>query len=325
MLYSIAVFCCPPDPVRRAFVFLLRCVMTLLKKSRKDTIAILGPGKVGTAVGFLLRSAGYEITALAGRSRESCRKALPYTGGKIYSGLADAASQARCVLITVSDDAIKSVCDTISEGTPLKGRKVIHMSGAGGLDLLKSARDAGAHIGSIHPIQSFADARGAIENIPGSTFGITVDDRIRKWSLRFVRDMGGHPFFVSEADKPLYHAAACLASNYLVTLMHAAEEIYMSLGLSSDNAVRAFWPLVKGTIRNIESKGTVQSLTGPIARGDIGTVKKHLSALHEDLQALIEFYCRTGSLTVDIALKKGTISRERGQEIKLLFNRRKMK
>jgi len=190
---------------------------------------------------------------------------------------------------------------------------------------LKSARDAGAHTGSIHPIQSFADTRGAIENIPGSTFGITVNDQIRKWAVRFVRDMGGQPFFVSESDKPLYHAAACLASNYLVTLMHAAEEIYMSLGLSSDDAVRAFWPLVKGTIRNIESKGTVQSLTGPIARGDIGTVEKHLSALQENLEILIEFYCRTGLLTVDVALKKGTISRERALEIKSLFNRRKKK
>jgi len=107
--------------------------------------------------------------------------------------------------------------------------------------------------------------------------------------------------------------------------MHAAEEIYMSLGLSSDDAVRAFWPLVKGTIRNIESKGTVQSLTGPIARGDIGTVEKHLSALQENLEILIEFYCRTGLLTVDVALKKGTISRERALEIKSLFNRRKKK
>jgi len=299
--------------------------MAPLKKNRKDTIAIIGPGKVGTAVGFLLRSAGYEITAVAGRSGASCRKALPYTGGKMFSNLADAASQARCILITVSDDAIQNVCDALSEGTPLKGRKVIHMSGAGGLDLLKSARDAGAHIGSIHPIQSFADARGAIESIPGSTFGITVDDTIRTWALRFVRDMGGRPFFVSESDKPLYHAAACLASNYLVTLMHASEEIYLSLGLRPDEAVRAFWPLVKGTIRNIESKGTVRSLTGPIARGDIGTLEKHLSALQKNLESLIEFYCRTGSLTVDVALKKGTISRDRAREIKSLFNRRKKK
>ncbi len=295
-----------------------------MKAQEKDTVAILGPGKVGTAVGFLLRSAGYEITALAGRSRKSCRKALPYTGGKIYSRLPEAASAARCILITVSDDSIRSVCEEISSaGTPLKGRKVIHMSGAGGLDLLDSARQAGACVGSIHPIQSFADVKGAIDSIPGSTFGVTVDEKIKRWSLRFVRDLGGLPFFVSETDKPLYHAAACLASNYLVTLMHAAEEIYRSLGLSPEKAVRAFWPLVKGTIRNIESKGTVQSLTGPIARGDIGTVEKHLLSLQEELEGLVEFYCRTGSLTVDVALKKGAISHARALEIKTLFNRRR--
>lgn len=299
--------------------------MTRKGKNRKDAVAIIGPGKVGTAVGFLLRSAGYEITALSGRSAASCRRALPLTGGKILSDMAGATRLADCMLITVSDDAIRSVCNTLASGASLKGKKVIHMSGAGGLDLLQSARDAGARVGSIHPIQSFADARGAIENIPGSTFGITVDRGIRSWAVRFVRDLGGRPFFVSEADRPLYHAAACLASNYLVTLMHAAEEIYLSLGLSPDRAVRAFWPLVKGTIRNIESRGIVQSLTGPIARGDIGTVEKHLAALQTDFQTLIDFYCRTGSLTVDIALKKGTLSRQRALEIKSLFNRRKSK
>jgi len=299
--------------------------MEAARKNRKDTVAILGPGKVGTAVGFLLRSAGYHITALAGRSGKSCRRALPFTGGKIYPSVIEAASQALCILITVSDDAIQSVCDAVAKGASLKGKKVIHMSGAGGLELLKSARDAGAYVGSIHPIQSFADVRGAIENIPGSTFGITVEDRIRTWAVRFVRDLGGRPFLVSESDRPLYHAAACLASNYLVTLMHAAEEIYLSLGLSPEKAVRAFWPLVKGTIRNIESKGTVQSLTGPIARGDIGTVEKHLGAFQHDLETLIDFYCRTGLLTVDVALKKGTISPERALEIKSLFNRRKKK
>jgi len=299
--------------------------MQIKPKNKKDTIAIVGPGKVGTAVGFLLRQAGYEITALAGRSSASCKKARPLTGGKILPDITGAAGLADCILITVTDDAIRSVCDTLSAGTSLKGKKVIHMSGAGGLDLLQSARNAGARVGSIHPIQSFADARGAIDNIPGSTFGITVDKGIRQWAVRFVRDLGGRPFFVSEADRPLYHAAACLASNYLVTLMHAAEKIYLSLGLSPDNAVRAFWPLVKGTIRNIESRGIVKSLTGPIARGDIGTVKKHLAALQRDLQSLVDFYCRTGSLTVDVALKKGTLSRRRAGEIKSLFNRRKNK
>ena len=91
------------------------------------------------------------------------------------------------------------------------------------------------------------------------------------------RGSGGRPFLVSGEDKALYHAAACMASNYLVTLMFLVEEIYGRIGLSREEAIRAFWPLVKGTFVNIESKGTIASLTGPIARGDGGTVRKHLS------------------------------------------------
>ena len=290
-----------------------------MNKAGKGSVAVLGPGKVGTAVGHLLRAAGYDITAVAGRSVESCRKAVTYTGGRVFPDLAEAASAAEYILITVSDDAIRGVCERIAEGNSLAGKVVVHTSGAGGLDLLESARRAGAHVASIHPIQSFADVQGAIENIPGSTFGVTADPEVREWAETFVRDLGGLPFFVAEEDRPLYHAAACVASNYLVALMHTAEDIYRSLGLARDDAVRAFWPLVKGTIRNIEARGTVQALTGPIARGDLGTVARHIAALKARLPVLLEPYRTIGLLTVEIALEKGTISRERAEEIKSLL------
>jgi predicted short-subunit dehydrogenase-like oxidoreductase (DUF2520 family) len=250
---------------------------------------------------------------------ESCRKAVTYTGGRVFPDLAEAASAAEYILITVSDDAIRGVCERIAEGNSLRGKVVVHTSGAGGLDLLESARRAGAHVASIHPIQSFADVQGAILNIPGSTFGVTADPEVREWAETFVRDLGGLPFFVAEEDRPLYHAAACVASNYLVALMHTAEDIYRSLGLARDDAVRAFWPLVKGTIRNIEARGTVQALTGPIARGDLGTVARHIAALKARLPVLLEPYRTIGLLTVEIALEKGTISRERAEEIKSLL------
>ena len=300
-------------------------VVMVIKNNTKDRVAVLGPGKVGTAVGYLLHKAGYDIVALAGRTEESARKALPFTGGNIFSSFAVAAARADCILITTTDDAIRIVCEKIAKDGVRPESKVIHMSGAGGLDLLESARRAGASVGSIHPIQSFADVQGAIENIPGSTFGITVDENIKDWALQFVSDLGGHPFFVSEADKPLYHAAACMASNYLVALMHMVEEIYRSLGLNQEEAIRAFWPLVKGTLLNIETKGTVQSLTGPIARGDAGTIEKHLQAILSKHQELHDVYCLNGIYTADVALEKGTLTPEKAKEIKSLLKRRREK
>ena len=286
----------------------------------RDTIAILGLGKVGTAVGFLLRAAGYRVVAVASRSASSLNQGVDYTGGKPYTNFPKAAAKAECILITTSDDAIASVCEKIAnEGGIKPGNKVIHMSGVGGLNLLEAARRSGANVASIHPLQSFADVESAIKNIPGSTFGITPDDEIKEWSVQMVKDLGGIPFFISDTDKPLYHAAACIASNYLTTLIHMVEVIYQSLGLKHEDAIHAFWPLVKGTMRNIEDKGTVQALTGPIARGDIGPIKKHLDALQNKLPVFLQAYSILGILTVELGLEKKTLSQEAAQRIKELL------
>ncbi len=219
-----------------------------ITKRRKDNIAILGMGKVGTAVGYLLKSAGYPVVAIASRSISSLNHGAAYTGGNICNIFSDAAAQAESIFITTADDAILPTCEKISQsGIIGPGKKVIHMSGAGGLDLLDAAKKMGAYVACIHPLQSFADVEGAINNIPGSTFGITAQDEIRNWAIQIVSDIGGIGFFISEEDKPLYHAAACMASNYLTTLIHTVENIYISLGMTRADAVKAFWPLVKGT------------------------------------------------------------------------------
>lgn len=290
------------------------------KEMSSETIAILGIGKVGTAIGFLLRSAGYTISAIAGRSPASINQGMAYTGGKPYTDFSEAASHADCIFITTSDDAIASVCEKITRGGSIKpGKKVIHMSGVGGLTLLEEARRSGAHIASIHPLQSFADVEGAIKNIPGSTFGITSDDEIKPWSVQVVKDLGGNPFFISDTDKPLYHAAACIASNYLTTLIHMVQAIYQSLGLDREDAMHAFWPLVKGTVRNIEVKGTVHALTGPIARGDMGTLKKHIEALHNKVPAFLRAYRVLGILTTEIGVEKNTISPQDAERMRKLL------
>jgi predicted short-subunit dehydrogenase-like oxidoreductase (DUF2520 family) len=288
--------------------------------NQRDSVAILGLGKVGTAVGYLLRSAGYNIVAVAGRSIEKIHQGMTYTGGELFTDFAAAASTADCILITTSDDAIASVCHEICQrGVIQPGKKVIHMSGAGGLDLLSPAAKAGAFIASIHPLQSFASVEGAIKSIPGSSFGITADKEIRDWSAQLVRDLGGTPFTLADEAKPLYHAAACLASNYLTTLIHTVETLYQSLGFAPDEALRAFWPLVRGTLQNIEDKGTVQALTGPIARGDASTVAKHIEALRESFPALLPLYCTLGNETISLGLKKKTLDPDAAEILKKLL------
>jgi predicted short-subunit dehydrogenase-like oxidoreductase (DUF2520 family) len=289
---------------------------------RKENVAIIGLGKAGTAIGHLLHRAGYPIVAVTCRSHSSLRDRIRYTGGKAFTSErnAEAASLAQCIFIATPDDAIAAVCGEITQQGGFKqGDKVIHMSGAGGLDLLESARDAGASVASIHPLQSFADVEAAVRNIPLSTFGITADEKIREWSAELVRELGGIPFYVSETIKPLYHAAASMASNYLTTLIHMVEETYLSLGLDRDEAIRAFWPLVIGTLTNVETRGSIQALTGPISRGDAGTIEQHIRVLREKLPAYLPAYCEMGLLTVELAVKKGTLSMEKAEMIKTLL------
>jgi predicted short-subunit dehydrogenase-like oxidoreductase (DUF2520 family) len=288
----------------------------------KENIAIIGLGKTGTAVGYLLRKAGHPVVAVTCSSHTFLHDRIRYTGGKAFTAdaNAEAASLATCIFITTPDDSIAPVCrEIVKKGGIKPGDKVIHMSGAGGLDLLESARKAGAKVASIHPLQSFADIEGAILNIPLSTFGITADVNLREWSAELVRDLGGIPFEVPAEVKPLYHAAACMASNYLTTLINAAVEIYLSLGLSRDEATGALWPLIAGTLKNIEAKGSVQALTGPISRGDAGTIEEHLSVFREKLPVYLPAYCAMGLLTLELSIKKNTITPESAEVIKIIL------
>jgi len=263
---------------------------------------------VGTAIGFLLKKAGYKVIAIADKSPAALKRALPYTEGKAFCRPREAVQEADCILITTPDDAISSACQEIAVCQAIKGKLVFHMSGAGGLDLLESVKKAGAVVASIHPLQSFSSIDQAIKNIPGSYFGITADKKAQLPAKNIIRDLGGIPIFISSDQKPLYHAAACFASNYLVSLMNTVESIYQAIGMNEKDAKKAYLPLVYGSIKNIEKSGSIPSLTGPIARGDFGTIKKHISAINKNLPQYSSLYSSLGLITVKVAQQKGTLN-----------------
>jgi len=280
----------------------------IMKKRPLNNFAIIGTGMVGTAIGFLLKKAGYKVIAIADKSPAALKIALPYTGGKAFRNPLEAIQEADCILITTPDDAISPACKEIALRPVIKGKLVFHMSGAGGLDLLEPAKKAGAAVASIHPLQSFSSIDQAIKNIPGSYFGITADKKAQLPSKKIVRDLGGIPFFISSDQKPLYHTAACFASNYLVSLMNTVESIYQAIGLNEKDAKKAYLPLVYGSLKNIENSGSISSLTGPIARGDFGTIKKHISAINKNLPQFSSLYSSLGLITVKVAQQKGTLN-----------------
>jgi len=290
-----------------------------MKKRLLNNFAIIGAGMVGTAIGFLLKKAGYKVIAIADKSPAALKRALPYTGGKAFRKPQEAVQEADCILITTPDDAISSACQEIALCQAIKGKFVFHMSGAGGLDLLDAAKKAGASIASIHPLQSFSSIDQAIQNIPGSYFGITADKKSQLPAKNIIRDLGGIPIAISPDQKPLYHAAACFASNYLVSLMNVVESIYQAIGLNEKDAKKAFLPLVYGSLKNIEKSGSISSLTGPIARSDFGTIKKHITAINENLPQYSSLYSYLGLITVKIAQQKGTLNAEQAKRINAIL------
>lgn len=291
----------------------------IMKNKKSYNFAIIGAGKVGTAIGYLLNQAGHKIVAVCDKSAAASKRALSYTGGKAFHNPQEAVLSADSILITTPDDFIDTACKIIADSKLVKGKFIFHMSGAGGLDLLDTANKAGANIASIHPLQSFSSVDNAIQNIPGSFFGITASPQAKKRAAALVHDLCGIPIYISPDQKPLYHAAACIASNYLVSLLYVVESIYQAIGISAAKAQKAYLPLIHGTLKNIEASGSVHALTGPIARGDVGTIKKHIVAIQEAQPQLSVLYSALGLVTLEIAKKKGTISSKQAKIINALL------
>jgi predicted short-subunit dehydrogenase-like oxidoreductase (DUF2520 family) len=156
------------------------------------TVAVIGAGKVGTAMALLLSARGYDVVAVADRRSEARERAAGLSGARPFEREEDAAAAARIVIITTPDGAIEEACRRIAgAGIPLEGRKVLHMSGALSLAALEAAADQGADTLSIHPIQTFADLEGAERALPGSSFGVTCEPRLVDWALGFVQDLEG--------------------------------------------------------------------------------------------------------------------------------------
>lgn len=280
-------------------------------------IAIVGAGILGTSLGVLAKRAGHEVVAVASRTLKSAREAAKTIGGVTVVGDAGlSALGADLVLLSVPDRAIPSVAIQVAAGGALRrGAVVAHLSGALPAGVLAGVHAAGGWVGSMHPLQTFADVETAIASLAGSFFFLEGDPDALDVLRSFVLSMEGRPVPLTAAGKALYHAAACVASNYLVTLADFATTLMQRAGVPADAALDALLPLVKGTVRNLEALGLPDALTGPIARGDVGTVRSHLAAMHREPGDLSRLYAALARKTVEVALRKGKIDRRTADEL----------
>ena len=288
-------------------------------------IGVIGGGKVGRCLAGYLRDNLVGITA---HSPEHSRQlaaefgTAPCTNGELVE-------QAEVLLLTVPDRLIGTVAaviaseaqkaaadDASAEAKPLAGKVFLHCSGSLGLAELAPLQQAGAHVGSLHPLQSFA---GGATQLAGVYMAVDGDEAACQAAIALANALGGHPFRVPAAERAAYHAAACICSNYAVAVEALAQRL-MSRWLGDEAAAwQALLPLFKGTAANLEATTSPRTaLTGPIARGDATTVARHLAVLPAEL---VDVYCSLGLATTELALANGTIDKDAAAGLQQLLQR----
>jgi predicted short-subunit dehydrogenase-like oxidoreductase (DUF2520 family) len=242
-------------------------------------MCVIGPGRLGTTLVANLRRVGLPVTAIVGRRAAADLEALPP-----LMSLTEAAQAADVFWLTVPDDRIAAVAHDLALQLPDTAARpfaAVHCSGLGSLTLLEPLRQRGVTTLSVHPLQTFpggAPDAGAFVGVP---FAVTADnDDGRVFGTAAVHDLGGLPFDLADDAKPLYHLAAAMASNLLVALeSEAAGLMAAATGRGPDDAAALLAPLVTTTAANLGAHGAGRALSGPVARGDIGTVRAHLALL----------------------------------------------
>jgi predicted short-subunit dehydrogenase-like oxidoreductase (DUF2520 family) len=269
-------------------------------------VAVVGAGRVGTAVAVWLERAGHRIVGVSGRAETRGRADVHLPNAPVLSA-AEAAAAAELVVIGTPDDVIETTAVALASAAAVgPGTWVAHLSGSLGLGALEGARESGARVLAIHPLQTFPDVDAAIERLPGSWIAVTADDEDGfLLGELLAEDLRGIPFRLEDERRPLYHAAAVFASNYLVTTSAVAASLFAAAGLSE--AGQAMRPLQRASLDHVERLGPARALTGPAARGDAGTIHRNLEALDRHAPHLVSPYIAMARVTLDLADRSGRL------------------
>ena len=280
-------------------------------------VALAGAGSVGTAVASLLQGAGHQIVGISSKSLGSVRRAERLLAVDAARPFEELARDVDLVLIGAVDVAIGRVAGDI--GPALSPDAVVwHFAGSLGPDAVTSVLP-GAHVAAAHPVQACPDVATAIARLPGSVWGVTsTSGDIQGWSEGLIEgDLAGSVVEVDGADRALWHAAAVATSNGIAALLAAGESILSSLGFV--NPERILGPLAAGTVSNArEGGGGAATLTGPVVRGEVRTIERHLEALRAN-PALREAYVQVARTVLTVARSSDRIESDVAAAISTLL------
>ncbi|WP_211320820.1 Rossmann-like and DUF2520 domain-containing protein [Arthrobacter livingstonensis] len=276
-------------------------------------IGIIGAGKVGAVLGAALRATGHAVVGVSAVSEASLERAELLLPGVPVLDIADIVERSELVLLAVPDDALPGLVSGLAKtGAWQAGQLVAHTSGRFGTGVLAPAKAAGAITLALHPAMTFTGMSLDLARLADCSFGITAEPAMLPIAQALVVEMGAEPVVIAEADRTLYHAALAHSANHLVTIVSQAAQILGDIGVEAPNQVLG--PLLRAALENALASGE-SALTGPVARGDAGTVASHTQALREHAldtgsKDIVDAYVALSSATAARAARRGLLSAE---------------
>jgi len=285
----------------------------------KLRLGFVGAGRVGTGLATGFAHAAMDVVAIASRKIASAQKLAKRIPRARVCAAQEVADRADIVFLTVPDDAIEAVASGIKWRA---GSACVHCSGAAELDALKKAVADGALAGGFHPLHMFGEVGDSSGALAGSAIALAGPDALVKKLERLARALDAKPLRLPEGGRALYHAAANFSGAFVVALMQETIALWGKLGVAEGAALAALLPLLRGTADNVEKLGAAGGLGSAVARGDVGTIRRHLDVLAKEAPDSLELYRILSLRTIPLALAKGTLEPETAKEITALLQSR---
>lgn len=274
-------------------------------------ITVVGGGRLGKSLAFQLQAHSHEIVGIACSNAISGAQAAELTG-TACGAATELAAAANIIFITTPDNMLEAVCNQLASSGAIGAKTIVlHCSGSKPSSILHAAKDCGAQIASMHPLQSFSGFNKDVNPFLNVNFTLEGDFEAVETAKALALDLGAaHCYTIDTAGKVLYHAAAVMSSNYLVTLFYAAADLLSKTGITKDEAFTVLAPLLNGTLKNLADNAPFyeMALTGPIARADDSVVAAHLTALQKQAPETLDLYKSLGLATIAVAKKQGNLT-----------------
>ncbi len=269
-------------------------------------VGIVGAGAVGTALGVALARAGWPVGAVASRDaarRDRFRSLVP--GARGFAEATALLDEVELIVLAVPDDVIPGLARQLRM---YSGQAMVHTSGALGAEALEPAMAAGTQVGAFHPLVAFADTELAVAALHGATIAIEGDDQLTDLLARMADALGAHAVRLAPGTKAAYHAAAVLAAGGFIALLDAIAELGRVAGLDEAGSLSIYGRLAEQTLENARALGIARALTGPMTRGDVGTLERHLATLRSDAPAVLPLYVAAAEREIALAEARGALA-----------------